>query len=68
MADIHNRHASVEAYQVALANRAGGRLHRARIALGVSLALLIAGALVHLVGPGRPGVAGDARPPPPQDA
>ncbi|MFY1695418.1 MULTISPECIES: hypothetical protein [unclassified Solwaraspora] len=34
LTDIHARHASVEAYQVALANRAAGRLHRARIALG----------------------------------
>ncbi|WP_326555143.1 hypothetical protein [Micromonospora sp. NBC_01813] len=44
--DIHARHASVAAYQVALANRSANRLHRARVALGVALALLIAGALV----------------------
>lgn len=54
LADIHARHASVEAYQVALANRAARRLHRARVALGVSLALLIAGALVTWWAPATP--------------
>ena len=54
LADIHARHASVEAYQVALANRAARRLHRARFALGVSLALLITGALVTWWAPAAP--------------
>ncbi|MEV4167464.1 hypothetical protein [Nonomuraea dietziae] len=41
--DIHRRHASVTAYQVALARTAAGRLARARILVGIALASLLLG-------------------------
>ncbi|MBB5874127.1 hypothetical protein F4553_007561 [Allocatelliglobosispora scoriae] len=45
LADIHARHASVAAYQVALAKSAGQRLSRARTAVAVSIALLLTGVI-----------------------
>lgn len=45
LSEIHARHASVLAYQVALANHAGRRLRRARDAVAVALAFLLAGVI-----------------------
>jgi hypothetical protein len=44
--DIHARHASVAAYQVALANSAGRRLRAARSAVTIALGLLLTGILL----------------------
>lgn len=43
LAGIHARHASVAAYQVALAGIAGRHLRRARVCVAVALALLVSG-------------------------
>lgn len=51
---IHERHGSVTAYQVALANAAGRRLHRARNTVAIALALLFAGVVTTWWAPASP--------------
>lgn len=51
---IHEQHGSVRAYQVALANAAGRRLHRARNAVAIALALLFAGIVTTWWAPASP--------------
>ena len=54
LADIHARHASVLAYQVALAGAAGASLRRARTAVAAALGLLLAGATLTWWAPAEP--------------
>ena len=51
---IHEHHASVSAYQVALANTAGRRLGKARNSVAVALALLVAGVATTWWAPANP--------------
>jgi hypothetical protein len=54
LADIHDQHASVAAYQVALASIAGRRLQTARNAVALSLALLLTGVFLTWWAPAPP--------------
>jgi len=54
LADIHTRHASVLAYQVALAGVAGASLRRARNAVATALGLLLTGVMLTWWAPAAP--------------
>lgn len=46
LADIHTKHTTVLAYQVALANKAGRRLRWARSTVGIAITLILSGIIL----------------------